>query len=305
MCVILLVTRITIRRCSLEDAVLMARITSHLCMGSLQLEIRKIVIEFSWLPAIRRMASLAVGAKTSLMRVVSTVAGIAVLWRRREVGQAARISMALRTGHFLMFPRQFELKAIVLELFAKSVYPIMTIQTGCAIRLNMRLGIAGVHMTVAGTARVRCEGRQVGLVTICAGEWFILGCELVPVQGKSHQLMRELTTLHHGKSCIHASMFGMAITTFQLGVFLVHGTMQSNHVLHLLRDLAMTVYTQVSHRDRRPRRAVTSLALAARLSVRGNPTQHPSRLRIQRAGIKEQSSPGISYPRDHQDGDDR
>jgi hypothetical protein len=150
MCIILLMTGVTIRRCSLKDTVLMARFASYFRMGTFQLESRKIVIEFCRLPTVRGMAGSAVGAEARFMWVVSAVTGIAVLWRCREVNQAARINMALCTGHFQMFPRQLELKAIVIELFAKPIYSIVTIQTGCAISLNVRLGKAGVHLTVAG-----------------------------------------------------------------------------------------------------------------------------------------------------------
>jgi hypothetical protein len=150
MCIVLLMTRITIRRCTFKDTVLMAGFASHLRMGSFQLENRKIVIEFGRLPAIRGMAGPAVSAKTRLMRIVRTMTAIAILWRCRKVSQAARVNMALRTGHFQMLPCQLELKSIVIELFAKPVYPIMTIQAGCAISLNVRLGKAGVHLTVAG-----------------------------------------------------------------------------------------------------------------------------------------------------------
>ena len=149
-CIVLLMAGIAIRRCSLKDTVLMARFASYFRMGSFQLESRKIMIEFSRLPAIRGMAGPAVGAKTRLMRIVSAMTAIAILWRCRKVSQAARVNMALCTSHFQMLPRQLELKAIMIELFAKPVYSIMTIQAGCAIRLNVRLGKAGIHLTVAG-----------------------------------------------------------------------------------------------------------------------------------------------------------
>ena len=152
MCIVLLMTGITIRGRSLKDTVLMAGFASHFCMSAFQLEIRKIVIEFSRLPTIRGMAGPTVGAEARFMRVISAVAGIAILWRSREVGQAARINMALRTGHVLMLSRQFELKSIMTELFAESIYSIVTIQAGCAISLNVRLGKAGVDLMVAGLA---------------------------------------------------------------------------------------------------------------------------------------------------------
>ncbi len=84
MCIVLLMTSITIRRCSLEDAILMARFASHLRMGSFQLESRKIVIEFSWLPAIRGMACPAVGTKTRLVRIIRAMTSIAILRRMSE-----------------------------------------------------------------------------------------------------------------------------------------------------------------------------------------------------------------------------
>jgi hypothetical protein len=42
-------------------------------------------------------------------------------------------------------------------------------------------------------------------------------------------------------------MFSMTVSASQLGIVLVHRTMQSDHVLHLLRDLAVAVDTQIGH----------------------------------------------------------
>ena len=148
--IVLLMARVAICRCSFKDTVLMACFASHLCMGSFQLESRKIMIEFSRLPAIRGMAGPAVGTKTRFVQIVSAMTAIAILWRCRKVSQAVRINMTLSTSHFQMLPRQLELKSTMIELLAKPVYSIMTIQAGCAIRLNMRLGKAGIHLTVAG-----------------------------------------------------------------------------------------------------------------------------------------------------------
>ena len=110
------------------------------------------MIEFGRLPTIRGMASSTVGAKTRLVRIISAMTSNAILRRVRKVSQTVRINMALRTGHVLMLSRQFELKSIMTELFAESIYSIVTIQAGCAISLNVRLGKAGVDLMVAGLA---------------------------------------------------------------------------------------------------------------------------------------------------------
>jgi len=79
--------------------------------------------------------------------------------------------------------------------------------------------------------------------------------------------MREIARLHDGNRRICTIVFGMTIAACQFGVVLVHRTMQSDYVLHLLRDLTMTVDTQVSHGSGRPRRAVAGIALSADLGM--------------------------------------
>ena len=104
-------------------------------------------------------------------------------------------------------------------------------------------------------------------MTVGTGKRLSLDRESVSVHGKSQQVMRELPTYHDGKRCIRATMFRMAVATFQPGVALVHGAMQRKHVLHLESDLAMTIGATLGHADRRPRRGMAGFTFAARLSM--------------------------------------
>ena len=79
------------------------------------------------------------------------------------------------------------------------------------------------------------------MMAVRTGERFSLGRELVSVQGKPQQLMRELLTLHNGQRRIGTPVLGMAITAFQLGVLLVYGPVQGYHILHLLGNFTVTV----------------------------------------------------------------
>ena len=90
------------------------------------------MVKGSGCPAICGVAGVAIRAKTSLMRVVGAMTEIAILWRSLEIGQVSRIDMALNTNHFLVFPRQLELKHVVIEPFAKTIHPIVAIQAGRA-----------------------------------------------------------------------------------------------------------------------------------------------------------------------------
>jgi hypothetical protein len=91
------------------------------------------MVKGSGFPAVCGVTGVAIRAKTSLMRVVGAMAGITILWRSLEISRISRIDMALNTDHFLVLPRQLELKQVVIEPFAKSIYPIVAIQAGCAV----------------------------------------------------------------------------------------------------------------------------------------------------------------------------
>ena len=90
------------------------------------------MVKSSGCPTFCGVTGVAIRAKTSLVRVVGAVTEITILWRRLEIGQVSRIDMALDTDHFPVLPRQRELKHVVIEPFAKSIYPIVTIQAGRA-----------------------------------------------------------------------------------------------------------------------------------------------------------------------------
>jgi len=171
------------------------------------------------------------------------------------------------TFHIMVPTGQPERDGIMTVPFTKPVYPVMTGQAVWAERQGMRQGKDRVHLTVAGVARVGGEGRQVILVAIGAGKRFSLGCSLVSFQGKSQQLVWEIPTLHDSQRGFCASVLGVAIAAFQFWIVLVHGTMQSDHALHLLRNFAVTVDTQIRHRGRVPRGTVTGITFPAGLCM--------------------------------------
>lgn len=67
------------------------------------------------------------------------------------------------------------------EVFAEPIHAIMAFETGIAICQGMGQGKSRVYLTVAGLAGVGCEGGDVAVVAIIAGERFIRSCKLVTV----------------------------------------------------------------------------------------------------------------------------
>lgn len=99
------VTGPTLRRKPRELTGCMASLAIHVDVRPGQREAAEIMVKGGTLPALRRVAGGAVHAETGLVRIIGTVAGVAVLRSAYKVHQAARIQMALHTGHFQVFPR--------------------------------------------------------------------------------------------------------------------------------------------------------------------------------------------------------
>lgn len=104
MFIVLTVAGIAIGRRALVHAILVAIFARDFGVLSFQFKCCQVVIKRSGFPTIRRVAGSAVCAETGSVGVVATVAGVAVLRSACEVHQAARVQMALYTGHFRVFP---------------------------------------------------------------------------------------------------------------------------------------------------------------------------------------------------------
>ena len=206
------------------------------------------MIEGSFFPAISSMTGITGRAKEQFMRVICAVAGVTLTRRGSEIGQAACVHMAQDAFHVLMPTGQPEVRDTMAEPFPEHIHAVMTGQAFRAIRQEMRLGEDRVYLTVAGFTRVCCEGGNVIMMTVRAGERLIPDREPVSVQGKSQQLVRKLPAPHNGQRSFRSFVLGVAIPAFQFGIGLIHRAMQSDHALHLLRDLAMTVDAQIRHR---------------------------------------------------------
>lgn len=106
--VILLVARITIYGCPFELFIYMAGLTGYVRMTAFQFKRGKIVIELGRRPAIRGMALAAIHAKATLVRIVSSMAGVAILQRRLEIAKETCIYVTLHTGKSDMLSGYFE-----------------------------------------------------------------------------------------------------------------------------------------------------------------------------------------------------
>jgi len=93
-------------------------------------------------------------------------------------------------------------------------------------------------------------------------------------------------------------MFRMTVPAFKVWIGLIHRAVQSNHALHLSRDLPMAIDTKVRHRGRTPRGAMTGLALPTNFNVGSNTTYDFPGLGIQRPGVVHQPTTRISDSRD-------
>ncbi len=280
-----------------------ALFTRRIDMSAGQREIAATMIEGGVFPIERGMAGSAICTKAGFVRIVGSMAGVTVGGRYLEISQVARIDMTLHTDHTPVLPCQFEGSNVVIELFSEPVDPIVASQAGRAKRQEMRLGKDRVHLAVAGITRVRCEGGDVLVVTVRAGERLLPDREPVSVQGKSQQLMREFPTLQGSKRGIGTTMFGMAIAALQFWILLVHRSMQRDHTPHLACNLPVAVHTQISHRDGIPGRTVTGSTPAAGLRMRPDATQHFPRLGVQGSGVIHQATARVSNPCDDKSGD--
>ncbi len=71
-----------------------------------------------------------------------------------------------------MLASNLEWKPIVIEIFSKTIHPIMTIQTGRTKRQRVRGHKAQIHLTVATIASIQSERCDVAVMAVITGERF-------------------------------------------------------------------------------------------------------------------------------------
>lgn len=150
------------------NAVFMARLALHICMGAVQFESGEAVIERGWRPAFGRMAGFAGCAVLAAMRVVSLMTGVAILRGGSQVADFACVDMTQAAIHLCVFARQWKSETVVVEGVAVGIDTIMAGKTVRAESDEMNLGVDKVHFTVAGQAGVRGEGGDVINVAVGA-----------------------------------------------------------------------------------------------------------------------------------------
>jgi len=79
--------------------------------------------------------------------------------------------------------------------------------------------------------------------------------------------MRKIRFAQLGKFCIRAAMFWMTMAAAQLRIIVQHFPVHGRHILHLDRNLAMTVRTPVIHFFRLPRRGMAGITIPAYLGM--------------------------------------
>ena len=181
MLVILFMTGIAIRGRAFVSAILMTRLTCHLCMFTFQFEGCKIMVEPCGRPSIGRMTIAAIRTKTALVRLILTMTRETILWSRLQVCDCARIEVAFRADRFCMLTRQLKCKLVVIEIISIAIHSIVADETVRAECEEMCLGKGNVHLAVAVLAGVRSEPRDVAMMTVIARERFTRRCTLVSV----------------------------------------------------------------------------------------------------------------------------
>jgi len=136
-CIIQLVARKTIHGRAFIHAVDVAILTGDTHMRADQFEGRQIVIETSRLPALRGVAGCAIRPQTALMRIVDLMARETVPRSPLQSRQCMLSAVAFPAGDFRMFPCQHKSEEAVIEIIAKSINAVMTIETSIAEYDNM------------------------------------------------------------------------------------------------------------------------------------------------------------------------
>ncbi len=180
--IVLFVAGITISRSAFVSAVLMTLLTACFLMFAFQFEDREIVIELCRFPGISGMTSRAIRTKPTFVRLVSAMAEVAVLRKRLQVRDGARVQMTLRADHVRVFACQLKCEFVVIEIFTIAIHAIVAGETLGAEGEQMGLGEGKVQLAVAGLAGVWSERGNVAVMAIVANEWFIPSRELMSIQ---------------------------------------------------------------------------------------------------------------------------
>ena len=104
-----------------------------------------------------------------------------ILWSGLQVRDRARVEMTLRADHLCMFATQSKFETSVIEIIPVAIHSVVARKAVRAEGKEMGLGEGNIHLTMAGLAGVRCEGRDVAPMTIIAGKRFIRSRKLVTV----------------------------------------------------------------------------------------------------------------------------
>lgn len=303
--VVLSVAGIAIRGRAFEDVVSMAGLASRIRVFPFEPERRKIVIELRRTPTLRRMTDRAIPSKLSLVRIVAEVTGTAILRRHCKIAKSARSRVALRAIQVRVPAGDLELKLVVVEIRNEAVHAVVAIQAGGGIRLDVPRHKTGIQLTMTRVAGLRIEFGDVVRVAIGTYERLARDLELVPFQRESHRLVWELGVTQVGEACVRAAVFGVTMPATQIRLIGQDRTVHGRHVLHLTRDVPVTVHTAILHPCRLPGRGVTGFAVPAGLRMRRDAAQHLPALRVQRARVIHQPSARIRVPRNDERGDER
>lgn len=263
------------------------------------------MVEPGWRPAVFVMTTDAIKSKTPVMRIVAPMTGMAILQGHCKITQPARVRVAFYTRKPGMPANDLERELVMIEVGDKTVHAVMTIQTGGTKRQRMRRRESQVHLTMARVASLQIEPGYIVRVTIGTDERLTRDLELVPLQGKSQRLVRERRTVHLRQAGGCPAMFGVTKPAAQIRLTGQHRAVDGRHILHLKRDLPVTIHTSVFHPRRFPGRGMAGFTVPTGLCMRRNAAQHLPALRVQWTRVIQQSALGIDITDNQERRDDR
>lgn len=159
----------------------MTAFARHHRMRACQGEVAETVIEVRIVPIRRIMTGGAIRSILTVVCVIVTVTGIAVLRRRGKVHKIARVNMALHAGKTSVPAGKLEGEHAVIESFIEAIHSVMAIETGGTERKRMRGHERLIHLTVAGVASLQIERGDVATMAVIAGERFTRSRLLVSI----------------------------------------------------------------------------------------------------------------------------
>ena len=112
--------------------------------------------------------------------------------------------------------------------------------------------------------------------------------------------MREEPAIHLCKGCIGSAMFGVTMTAGEPRVVMFHLPVHGGNILHLLGNDSVAHSTAVRHFCCAPGCHMTGFTIPSDLGMRPDAAKDRIALGVQRTGVVQQSTPGISITGDHQ-----